>query len=72
MSYPAISHVQYRLTARPEGTRLTLTHRALGQITAEHRAGVGDGWDHGLNRIRAIAERRKNQPLTADRAVKVR
>jgi len=58
MSYPAISHVQYRLTADGDGTRLTLVHRALGQITPEHREGVATGWAHGLGRIRDIAERK--------------
>src|SRR5262245_9521588 len=33
MSYPAISHLQYRLTAEGSGTRLTMLHRAVGQIT---------------------------------------
>jgi hypothetical protein len=58
MSYPAVSHVQYRVEATPAGSRLTLTHRAMGQISAEHRAGVVTGWDHGLGRIRKIAEHR--------------
>jgi hypothetical protein len=48
MSYPAISHVQYRLTENGKGTRLTLTHQALGQIAPEHREGVSSGWEHML------------------------
>jgi uncharacterized protein YndB with AHSA1/START domain len=56
MSYPAVSHVQYRLVAEGRGTRLKITHRALGQITEEHLQGVGGGWEHGINRIRQIAE----------------
>lgn len=59
MSYPAISHVQYRLTANPKGTTLTLIHRAMGLIPAEHVEGVSDGWDHGLRRIRDVAENPK-------------
>jgi uncharacterized protein YndB with AHSA1/START domain len=58
MSYPATSHVQYRLTREAAGTRLKITHRAFGQITGEHREGVHQGWRHGLQRIREIAERR--------------
>lgn len=58
MSYPAMSHVQYRLAAEGSGTRLKITHKALGQITDEHLQGVGDGWNHGLQRIRMIAERK--------------
>jgi len=56
MSYPAISHVQYRLTENDNGTNLTLTHRALGLIPAEHREGVEHGWAHTLAYIRDIAE----------------
>ena len=58
MSYPAVSHVQYRLTAEGPMTRLTLTHRAIGQISPSHRDGVGQGWAQILTRIRERAERR--------------
>jgi uncharacterized protein YndB with AHSA1/START domain len=58
MSYAAISHVQYRLTEQGDGTRLSLTHRALGEIIPEHREGVQKGWAHKLDRIRQEAERR--------------
>ena len=58
MSYPAISHVQYRLTADGKVTRLTLVHRAIGQITPDHREGVGKGWSYILDRVREAAERR--------------
>ncbi len=61
MSYPAINHVQYRLTAEGDGTRLKITHRALGQIPREVREGAGEGWDHGLKRVREIAERLKDE-----------
>ena len=57
MSYPAISHVQYRLRAEGKVTRLTLAHRAIGQIIPEHRD-VGQGWNHILRKIREAAERR--------------
>ncbi len=58
MSYPAISHVQYRLA--PEGddaTRLKLTHRAIGLIDPEHAAGVNEGWGEMIDNIRKIAAR---------------
>lgn len=58
MSYPAVSHVQYRLSAEGQKTRLVLTHRAMGLIPDEHAAGVGEGWDFGLARVREIAEGR--------------
>jgi uncharacterized protein YndB with AHSA1/START domain len=60
MSYPAISHVQYRLTEQGKGTRLTLTHKALGDMAQEHREGVVQGWTHILERIRKSAEKTKD------------
>ena len=57
MSYPALNHVQYRLAAEGNGTRLTLVHRALGLIPPEHRTGMPEGWAHGLNRVKEVAER---------------
>ena len=59
MSYPAINFVQYRLTPEGDGTRLKMTHGAIGQIPEEHRQDVGEGWEYGLKRIRDLAERRK-------------
>jgi uncharacterized protein YndB with AHSA1/START domain len=58
MSYPAINHVQYRLTAEGGGTRLTLHHRAMGLILPEHRDGMPKGWEHKLERVREIAKSR--------------
>jgi hypothetical protein len=51
MSYPAMNHVQYRLTSDGEGTILKLTHLGIGQIAPEHQDGVGRGWEHKLGRI---------------------
>jgi uncharacterized protein YndB with AHSA1/START domain len=56
MSYPAVSHMQWRLTADGRTTRLILIHRGIGQITPEHRDGVGNGWSQILTRIRERAE----------------
>jgi len=58
MSYPAVSHVQYRLTPEGEGTRVKIVHKALGLIPPEHREGVDKGWEHGLKRIRELAEQK--------------
>jgi uncharacterized protein YndB with AHSA1/START domain len=58
MSYPALNHVQYRLKAEGGGTRLTVLHRAMGLILPEHRDGMPEGWEHGLTRIRELAERK--------------
>jgi hypothetical protein len=52
MSYAAISHVQYRLTEHGRGTRLALTHRAMGEITPDHREGMPLGWAYQLQRIK--------------------
>jgi hypothetical protein len=61
MSYPAVSHLQYRLAVEGGGTRLTLTHRAMGEIPAEHREGVSEGWEHGLKMIQKTALRLKGE-----------
>lgn len=58
MSYPAINHLQYRLKAEGAGTRLTLVHRAMGLILPEHRDGMPEGWEFGLQRVRELAERK--------------
>ncbi|MBX3368281.1 MAG: SRPBCC domain-containing protein [Phycisphaeraceae bacterium] len=57
MSYPAISHVQYRIL--PDGGRciLRLTHRAMGLIDPEHAQGVHEGWAYELSKIKEKAER---------------
>lgn len=60
MSYPAISHVQYRLVPQGTGTRLTLLHRAIGEIAPEHREGVVKGWEHMLAGMKARAEKKKS------------
>jgi len=58
MSYPAINHVQYRLKAEGNATRLTLVHRSMGLLAQEHtdRDGWSKGWDHGIGRIKLVAE----------------
>ena len=58
MSYPAINHLQYRLKAEGVGTRLTFVHRAMGLITPDHRDGMPKGWEHKLQCVREIAERK--------------
>ena len=34
-------------------------HRAMGLILPEHRDGMPEGWEHKLQRIRELAERKK-------------
>jgi len=58
MSYAAVQHVQYRLTSEGGGTRLKLTHNAIGLIPREHREGMDEGWAYSLRRIRELAESR--------------
>jgi Activator of Hsp90 ATPase homolog 1-like protein len=55
MSYAVISHVQYRLTEKGSATLLALTHRAIGEISTEHREGVNKGWGKILSDIKARA-----------------
>ncbi|HKT48344.1 MAG TPA: SRPBCC domain-containing protein [Candidatus Acidoferrales bacterium] len=56
MSYPAVSNVQYRLSAVDGGTLIKFRHSALGLITEEHRAGVNRGWSHIHEQLRKLAE----------------
>jgi uncharacterized protein YndB with AHSA1/START domain len=65
MSYPAINHIQYRLTTEGDRTRLKLTHKAMGLIIPEHRDGMPEGWEFGLQRIRQLAEARKRWRSTS-------
>lgn len=61
MSYPAISHVQYRLAPENDATRLKFIHRAIGLIDPKHAAGVDMGWGEVLDNVRKIAERRNKR-----------
>jgi uncharacterized protein YndB with AHSA1/START domain len=65
MSYPAMNHLQYRLTPTGDRTSLKLTHRAVGLIEKEHREGVNEGWDYFARRIADIAARLKKQRTRA-------
>ena len=58
MSCPALNHLQYRLQAEEGVTRLVFLHRAVGLIPPEHRAGMPEGWEYWLERIRELAERK--------------
>ena len=56
MSYPAVNHIQYRLTADGAGTRLELTHRAMGLIEADHRDNLSKGFEFWIQRMKLLAE----------------
>ena len=58
MSYPAISHVQYRITGEGSTSRLQLTHKAIGLILPEHSEGVNEGWQEEIANIRKRAEQK--------------
>ena len=58
MSYPAISHLQYRLIEEGGKTRLKLTHRAIGLLDPEHAKGVNTGWQDVIDQVAEIAARR--------------
>jgi len=70
MSYPAANHIQYRLKEEGRRTRLTLLHRAMGLIPPEHRDGLPEGWEHGLKRIRELAERKAESTRAAGKEAK--
>ena len=59
MSYAAVNHIQYRLTAQANGgTLLKFTHQSMGVIVPDHRDGMPEGWAYKRKRIRQIAEGR--------------
>ncbi len=58
MSYAAVNHVQYRITEQgTNSVRLSIVHRAMGEMPDDHRKGVVTGWDQGLAAIAAHAVR---------------
>jgi hypothetical protein len=54
----SLNHLQYRLKAEGGVTRLVFLHRPMGLILPEHRDGLPEGWEHWLERIRELAERK--------------
>jgi hypothetical protein len=59
MSYPAVNHLQYRLTAEGATTHLELTHRAMGLIEERHSENVGKGFEFWVQRVKHLAENRR-------------
>jgi hypothetical protein len=62
MSYPAINHVEVKLEPAPDGTKVTLRHRALGMIDPAHREGVSHGWQHMLDNIASDFPQKAGSP----------
>ncbi len=56
MSYPALSHIQYRLVEGDGQTTIQFLHRAIGELDPNHVAGVHQGWEHHLGKIKTCAE----------------
>ena len=52
MSYPAINHLEVKLEQIPDGTKVTLRHRAIGKIDPAHREGVTTGWKGMLDLVK--------------------
>ena len=61
MSFPAVNHSQYRLTAVGATTRLKLTHRAMGIIDEQHREGLAKGFEFWVERMKKLAEGRASK-----------
>jgi uncharacterized protein YndB with AHSA1/START domain len=57
MSYPAMNHLQFRLTPEGDKTRLTFKHHGIGKIDPQHREGVTMGWQGTLDSIRTQSEK---------------
>jgi len=56
MSYGVVSNLQYRLSQENGGTLIKFHHKAFGMIQEDHRRGVGQGWTHINQAIKARAE----------------
>jgi uncharacterized protein YndB with AHSA1/START domain len=61
MSYPVMSHIQYRLVEQADGTLLKFTHRAMGLIEPGLDVNVTKGWGEMLDHIRTAAEKKRGQ-----------
>ena len=58
MSYAAINHIQFKLDAEGNKTKLSFKHTAIGLIDDTHRQGVNEGWSKTMEAIRTAAEGR--------------
>ena len=57
MSYPALNHIEVKLTENGDGTRVSLRHRAIGMISEEHRANMSKGWGFMLEGVKSDSEK---------------
>src|SRR6266851_3754268 len=65
MSYPVVSNVQYRLSAKDAGTLINFHHTALGLILEDHRKGMTKGWRHIHEAVRTRAEAARSHGAAA-------
>lgn len=56
MSAPVVSNLQYRLSAKDDGTLITFRHTALGFIPDDYKSGMTQGWARLLAEVRKQAE----------------
>src|SRR3954451_249744 len=61
MSFPAVNHLQYRLTAEGTTTRLQLTHRSMGILDDQHVEGMTKGYEFWVKRMKELAEARASK-----------
>ena len=61
ISYPATNHLQYRLVADGDTTKLRIVNRAMGYVPRGFLDESEQGWEFGLKRIEEIALRMKKR-----------
>jgi len=61
MSSAVLSHVLYRLSAEGGGTRLRLSHKAMGLLPPEMSDGMRVGWDNTISQVRSDSERKAKE-----------
>jgi uncharacterized protein YndB with AHSA1/START domain len=61
MSYGVASNLQYRLSEHNGGTLIKFHHKAFGMIQDEHRKGVSTGWTNMNERVKARAEKARDE-----------
>jgi len=57
MSYPAVNHIEVKVEAAGNGSKLHFRHRALGMLDPEHKKGVSQGWGHMLGLVKQDCEK---------------
>jgi len=58
MSFPAMNHIQYRLTADGSTTRFQFTHRVMGVLPEGYLNDMPEGIEWWVGRLKQLAESR--------------